>query len=94
MIGNMNRDERLKLKELSIKAFGKPSAWHKLYQRGYATNLVEKLPDGTERKYKGTKHLSMEELYKLMDEMIAKKAQEEAEKLKSKDVTNETFEVK
>lgn len=76
----MTYELRKKFQELSKEAFGGPNKWVKLYQRGYKTDMTEKLEDGTERKYKGTKYQSLEEIEVVMHEMIAKKQEEEAEK--------------
>lgn len=77
----MKYEERVRLQELSVKAFGNKSAWNKLYKRGHTANLVETLPDGTERKYRGSKYQTLEELEITMHELIAQK-EKECQKLK------------
>lgn len=83
----MTRKERLELNELSTKAFGGPSKWNKLLQRGTVKVLTRTLEDGTEQKYKGTQWFSLEEVIKTMHEMVALKEKEEAEKLAKQAVT-------
>lgn len=86
----MTYEDRKNFEELSLKAFGGKNKYNKLYQRGYKTDLVEKLPDGTERKYKGYKYQTLEEIYNVMIEMIALKEKEEAEKKAKEEVKVES----
>lgn len=76
----MTYEDRKKMESLSVKAFGRAQAYNKLYQKGYGAQMIEKMEDGIERKYKGTKYLTLEEIYNTMNEMIVKKEQEEAAK--------------
>jgi hypothetical protein len=76
----MTYEERTKLNELSVKAFGGAQKWNKLYKKGYPKQMVEVMPDGTERKYKGIQYQTVDEIVVTMHEMIAKKEQEEREK--------------
>jgi len=76
----MKFEYRKQLEMLSVKAFGKPHAYNKLYKRGYPAEMTEKLEDGTERKYKGVKYQTLAEIETVMHELIVKKKQEEAEK--------------
>jgi hypothetical protein len=85
----MTYKDRKKMEELSLKAFGGKNKYVKLYQRGYKTDMVEIMEDGTERKYKGYKYQTHDEIHNVMIEMIAKKEQEEAEK-KAKEISSET----
>jgi hypothetical protein len=77
----MTYENRKKLEELSLNAFGGKNKYLKLYKRGYPTEMTRTKEDGTEEKYKGDKYQTMEEIVVTMHEMIAKKEQEEAEKL-------------
>jgi hypothetical protein len=76
----MTYQERLKMDALSLKAFGKKGAWNKLYQRGYPAQLTRKKDDETEETYNGIKYQTLEEIVKVMEDMIALKEKEEAEK--------------
>lgn len=76
----MTYEQRLKMDELSLKALGGKSKWNKLYTRGYPSEMTRTKEDGTEETYKGIKYQTIEEVYNVMLEMLAKKEQEEAEK--------------
>jgi hypothetical protein len=76
----MTYENRKKLEELSLNAFGGKNKYLKLYKRGYPTEMTRTKEDGTEEKYRGDKYQTLEEIVVTMHEMIAKKEQEEAVK--------------
>lgn len=83
--------ERLKIDELSLKALGGKSKWNKLYARGFPSEMTRTKDDGTEETYNGIKYQTLEEVYNVMLEMLAKKEAEEAEK-KAKELEVESTE--
>jgi len=98
----MTKNERLELCELSLKVYGKPYQWQKMVNKGEIAPQVEKMEDGTDRKYVGISYYSIEEIKKIMQELLAeedelklKEAQEneaKAQAAKIKEMAGETKE--
>jgi hypothetical protein len=76
----MTYEDRMKMDALSLKALGGKSKWNKLYTRGYPAKLTRTKEDGEEETYNGIKYQTLEEVYNVMVEMLAKKEAEEAAK--------------
>lgn len=76
----MTKNERLALNELSTKVYGKPSTWMKMVTKGELGTLTRTLDDGTEEQYKGIVYSTIEEITKIMQELL-----EEEEDLKAKE---------
>lgn len=76
----MTKDERLALNQLSTKVYGKPSVWQKMITKGELGTLTRTLDDGTEQSYKGIVYSTIEEITKIMQELL-----EEDEDLKAKE---------
>lgn len=73
----MKRELRLKLEELSVKAFGTKGMYKKLMERG----MRAELKDENGRKYNGYQRFDIDEIEAVMNEEIEEKAKKLAEKL-------------
>lgn len=78
----MKKDERLILNELSQKVWGKSSTWQKFFNNGEPSEMTEILEDGTERKYKGIKYFSLDEVKERMATLLKEKEEKDAQKAK------------
>lgn len=76
----LTKDERLKLNELSKSVYGSSSKWYKMVTKGEPGPLTRTLEDGTEEKYKGIVYSTVEEVTKIMQELL-----NEEEELKAKE---------
>lgn len=83
----ITKDERLYLNDLSQKLFGSSSKWYKNMLKGEVADMTEKLEDGTERKYKGIKYFTIDEVKKLLEDLWKEELEtkaKEAEELAKK----------
>lgn len=83
----ITKDERLYLNDLSKKLFGSSSKWYKNMLSGEIADISEKLDDGTDRKYKGIKYFTLDEVKKLMEDLWKEELEtkaKEAEELAKK----------
>lgn len=78
----MKKDERLILNELSMKVWGKSSTWQKFLNNGEHSEMVEILEDRTERKYKGIKYFTLDEVKEKMAILLKEKEEKDAQKTK------------
>lgn len=94
----MTKNERLELNKLSKQAYGTSSKWQKMVTKGERGPCTEKLDDGTERTYQGIVRYSIEEVNKIMEELIKEeaelKAAQEKEALEEKKKREAQKEVK
>lgn len=58
----MTYEERVQLNTLSKLVYGKTSKWNTLLKKGEEANIEETLEDGTIRKYRGVRYLSVDEV--------------------------------
>lgn len=72
---NMTKNERLELNRLSKLAYNSSSKWQKLVNKGEKGPQVEKMDDGTERKYTGIVYYSVEEIKKIMLELESEESE-------------------
>jgi hypothetical protein len=79
---NMTKNERLELNQLSKEVYGSTSKWQKMVNKGERVPQVEKMEDGTDRKYMGMSYYSVEEIKKTMLELKAEQDADEDNKLK------------
>jgi len=78
---HLTRDEREYMCDLSMKVFGTRNKWTKAYNHGVPQTMTEKMEDGSERKYKGLKYGTLEEIKKEL-EMLWDEKQKEEQKAK------------
>lgn len=69
----MKREERLRLNEMSKKAYGVSSKWQKMLRKPILSDEYDVM---TKRKVKGTYWLSLEEIIEEMEFIIAEKEAE------------------
>lgn len=65
--------EREEFKELSMKAFGKSSAWNKLLNNGELVEGTIMTKNNQIIKAKSTKYLTLTEIYNKMNEIVKNK---------------------
>jgi len=81
----MTYEERTQLNNLSKLLYGKKSKWTSILKKGEESDMEEKMDDGTVRKYRGVKYLSVDELKLKMqnlwqEELARQEAKKESEK--------------
>lgn len=79
----MTKNERLHLESLSQKLYGNKSKYLKMVTKGEKAPMEEIMEDGISRKYTGIHYSTMEEIKKLMEDLVKEdedqKAREELE---------------
>lgn len=78
---HLTKDEREYMCDLSMKVFGTRNKWTKAYNHGVLQTMTEIMEDGSERKYKGLKYGTLEEIKKEL-EMLWDEKQKEEQKAK------------
>lgn len=91
----MTRIERLELNRLSKVVYGKTSVWQKMLKNGEVGPQIEKMEDGTERKYKGITYSTLDQIKTTMQELeveeLELKANQEKEALEQAKKNQENF---
>jgi hypothetical protein len=76
---NITRDERDYLNHLSKKLYGKTSHWQKML-KGEKAPMEEIMEDGTSRKYVGLHYSTVEEVKKIMEDLVKEDEEGEAKR--------------
>ncbi len=86
----MKYEERTQLNNLSKLLYGKKSKWTTILKKGEESDMEEIMDDGTVRKYRGIKYLSVDEL-KLKMQNLWQEELNRQEKAKLTDLEKEAI---
>ncbi len=88
----MTYEERKQLDALSRLVYGKSSKWNSILNKGETSDMEETLEDGTVRKYRGIKYLTVDEVKAKMEKIWADElARQEAAKKKEQEKALDTM---
>ena len=89
----MTKDERLYLENLSHKVYGSQSKYQKML-KGEKAPMEEILEDGTSRKYVGLHYSTVEEVKKIMEDLVKEDEESKARQELEAEALKQAAEIK